>query len=99
MACRECHLMTRGATPAGAVDAGLTLLTGLNAPDFVLGDDVGNVHITSIADGVLHRLQGTTHQQLITGLNAPHGLAFDLDGNLLVTDLGGGGRLIKVFVS
>jgi sugar lactone lactonase YvrE len=75
-----------------------TLLTGLNAPDDVLGDEVGNVYINSIGDGVLHRLQGTTHKQLITGLNAPHGLAFDLDGNLLVTDLGGGGRLIKVFV-
>src|SRR6266568_4231178 len=48
-----------------------TLLTGLNAPDDVLGDDVGNVYINSIGDGVLHRLQGTTHQRLITGLNAP----------------------------
>ena len=74
------------------------LLTGLNLPDDVLGDDRGNVYINSVGDGVLHRLQGTTHQKLITGLEAPHGLAFDLDGNLLVTDLGGGGRLIKVFV-
>ena len=75
-----------------------TLLTGLSLPDDVLGDDRGNVYINSVGDGVLHRLQGTTHEQLITGLNAPHGLAFDLDGNLLITDLGGGGRLIKVFV-
>jgi streptogramin lyase len=75
-----------------------TLLTGLNAPDDVLGDDRGNVYINSVGDGVLHRLQGTTHEKLITGLEAPHGLAFDLDGNLLVTDLSGGGRLIKVFV-
>ena len=75
-----------------------TLLTGLNLPDDVLGDDRGNVYINSVGDGVLHRLQGTTHEKLITGLKAPHGLAFDLDGNLLVTDLGGGGRLIKVFV-
>ncbi len=76
-----------------------TLLTGLNLPDDVLGDNLGNVYINSVGDGALHRLQGTkTHEKLITGLNAPHGLAFDLDGNLLVTDLGGGGRLIKVFV-
>lgn len=75
-----------------------TLLTGLNIPDDVLGDDRGNVYINSVGDGVLHRLQGTTHENLITGLNAPHGLAFDLDGNLLITDLGGGGRLVKVFV-
>lgn len=75
-----------------------TLLTGVNAPDDVLGDDRGNVYINSVGDGVLHRLQGTTHEELVTGLEAPHGLAFDLDGNLLVTDLGGGGRLIKVFV-
>ncbi len=75
-----------------------TLLTGLNLPDDVLGDDRGNVYVNSVGDGVLHRLQGTTHETLITGLEAPHGLAFDLDGNLLVTDLGDGGRLIKVFV-
>lgn len=75
-----------------------TLLTGLNLPDDVLGDDRGSVYINSVGDGVLHRLRGTTHERLITGLKAPHGLAFDLDGNLLVTDLGGGGRLIKVFV-
>lgn len=75
-----------------------TLLAGLNLPDDVLGDDRGNVYINSVGDGVLHRFQGTTHDELITGLNAPHGLAFDLDGNLLVTDLGSGGRLIKVFV-
>jgi streptogramin lyase len=74
------------------------LLIGLNAPDDVLGDDRGNVYVNSVGDGVLHRLQGTTHEKLITGLDAPHGLAFDLDGNLLVTDVGGGGRLIKVFV-
>jgi sugar lactone lactonase YvrE len=75
-----------------------TLLTGLNLPDDVLGDDRGNVYVNSVGDGVLHRLRGTTHERLITGLVAPHGLAFDLDGNLLVTDAGGGGRLIKVFV-
>jgi len=75
-----------------------TLLTGLNIPDDVLGDDRGNVYINSVGDGVLHRLQGTTHENLITGLKAPHGLTFDLDGNLLITDLGGGGRLVKVFV-
>jgi sugar lactone lactonase YvrE len=75
-----------------------TLLTGLNAPDDVVADDRGNVYVNTVGDGVLHRLQGTTHGRLITGLKEPHGLAFDLDGNLLVTDLGGGGRLIKVFV-
>jgi sugar lactone lactonase YvrE len=75
-----------------------TLLTGLNAPDDVVGDDQGNVYINSVGDGVLHRLHGTTHTTLISGLREPHGLAFDLDGNLLATDLGGGGRLIKVFV-
>jgi sugar lactone lactonase YvrE len=75
-----------------------TLLTGLSLPDDVLGDDRGNVYVNSVGDGVLHRLQGTTHERLITGLDAPHGLAFDLDGNVLVTDVGGGGRLIKVFV-
>jgi streptogramin lyase len=75
-----------------------TLLTGLNLPDDVLGDEEGNVYINTVGDGVLHRLRGTTHEKLITGLEAPHGLAFDLDGNLLVTDLGGGGRLIKVLV-
>jgi sugar lactone lactonase YvrE len=74
------------------------LLTGLNLPDDVLGDDAGVVYVNSVGDGVLHRLLGTTHEKLIVGLRAPHGLAFDLDGNLLVTDLGGGGRLIKVFV-
>jgi sugar lactone lactonase YvrE len=75
-----------------------TLLTGLNGPDDVVGDDRGNVYVNSVGDGVLHRLQGTTHGRLITGLEKPHGLAVDLDGNLLVTDLGDGGRLIKVFV-
>jgi sugar lactone lactonase YvrE len=75
-----------------------TLLTGLNLPDDVLGDDQGNVYVNTVGDGVLHRLQGTTHEKLITGLEAPHGLAFDLDGNLLITDVRGGGRLIKVFV-
>jgi streptogramin lyase len=75
-----------------------TLLTGLNAPDDVLGDDQGNVYVNSVGDGVLNRLRKTTHEKLVTGLAAPHGLAFDLDGNVLVTDLGGGGRLIKVIV-
>lgn len=75
-----------------------TLLSGLNSPDDVLGDDQGNVYVNTVGDGVLHRLRGTTHEALVTGLSAPHGLAFDLDGNVLVTDLGGGGRLIKVFV-
>jgi sugar lactone lactonase YvrE len=75
-----------------------TLFSGLNLPDDVLGDDRGNVYITTVGDGVLHRLHGATQEDLITGLDAPHGLAFDLDGNLLVTDLGGGGRVIKVFV-
>jgi DNA-binding beta-propeller fold protein YncE len=75
-----------------------TLLTGLDLPDDVLGDEVGDVYANTVGDGVLHRLRGTMHEELITGLEAPHGLAFDLDGNLLVTDLGGGGRLIKVFV-
>jgi sugar lactone lactonase YvrE len=74
------------------------LLTGLNAPDDVLGDDQGDVYVNSVGDGVLHRLRGASHQRLVTGLSAPHGLAFDLDGNVLVTDLGGGGRLIKVIV-
>jgi len=75
-----------------------TVLAGLNLPDDVLSDDQGNVYINSVGDGVLHRLQGMAHVKLITGLQSPHGLAFDLDGNLLVTDIGGGGRLIKVFV-
>jgi streptogramin lyase len=75
-----------------------TLLTGLNGPDDVVGDDRGNVYVNSVGDGVLHRLQGSTRKTLISGLEKPHGLAIDLDGNLLVTDLGGGGRLIKVFV-
>ncbi len=74
------------------------LVTGLDQPDDVLGDDRGNVYVNSVGDGVLHRFQGTAHMKLVTGLRAPHGLAFDLDGNLLVTDLAGGGRLIKVFV-
>lgn len=74
------------------------LVTGLDQPDDVLGDDRGNVYVNSVGDGVLHRFQGTAHVKLVTGLGAPHGLAFDLDGNLLVTDLGAGGRLIKVFV-
>ena len=75
-----------------------TLVSGLNAPDDVLGDDQGNVYVNTVGDGVLHRLQGTNHQLLITGLRSPHGLAFDLDGNVLVTDFAGGGRLVKVFV-
>lgn len=75
-----------------------TLLGGLNAPDDVVGDDLGNVYVNTVRDGVLHRLQGTSHQLLITGLRSPHGLAFDLDGNVLVTDLGGGGRLVEVRV-
>jgi streptogramin lyase len=75
-----------------------TLLTGLNHPDDVVGDDRGNVYVNTVGDGVLHRLQGTTHDELITGLTEPHGLAVDLQGNVLVTDLGGGGRLIEVSV-
>jgi streptogramin lyase len=75
-----------------------SVLTGLNAPDDVLSDNGSVFYVNSVGDGVLHRIQGTTHTRLVTGLNAPHGLAFDTDGNLLITDLNGGGRLIKVFV-
>ena len=90
---------TGGTVVLRRTDGGLrTLLTGLNAPDDVLGDDQGNVYVNAVGDGVLHRLRGTTHEKLVTGLGAPHGLAFDLDGNVLVTDLSGGGRLIKVIV-
>jgi sugar lactone lactonase YvrE len=51
-----------------------TLVTGLNGPDDVVGDDQGNVYVNSVGDGVLHRLQETTHGELITGLKEPHGL-------------------------
>jgi sugar lactone lactonase YvrE len=80
-------------------DGKIETVARLPQPDDVIVDSAGNIYVSCLVDGAVHRIAAGTGADsvVVRGLGQPQGIAFDTQGNLLVTDPGNH-RLVRITV-